>query len=690
MPPIIAGAVLELNETKLSILYVRGGVGCQAGQSGKVWEAPLLPVFPPPPPPSPPFQTLPMHIGSADSGKRRHGAPFLLVFFPHTVQRDLPPTTIHPPFVVCATALHAHTSLYYCRVRSFLDVALAMDGTATDAAATATPTPDVAFDVEISDYDAPTASESSCGGVTQPIRVSVPWTDDFAAATCHLLTAAAEAAGRDPSDLAVCSYPEGEAWTDAVWEDDRDSWTHVARRVYSEEPAADERHRLLTKVYSRRIRVDDAACVRARAALAADGHALGTPDTALHAAVAAGDAALARRWIAAGVGVDVPGPFRRRPLAAAAHASPDPATVTLLLEGGAAVGAKELSGATALHWAAHEGRLENVRALVAAGASADMCTRDGESPLQYAVLNRHDAVAKHLLTVGGARLEKPRDNPAGLRLAETYSRLRRSCAPGDAVWLALNPGKTPPTQAELVRMQRERALEAAVTVEDYTEAARLKQLIRATEKEALAAEAAGLQTGSEEGTSGSWSGFVQSVETLTMTGPASSGSAEGVVVSSECLGRGSFGSVYKGYDLASGEHVAVKRICNLAPAKMDKINREVLIMGKLRHPNVVRYLGSALNEAVPFLDIYMELMASSLQELIEKIHADDARLENIVWETRVVGQQVLSGLAHLHDENVAHRVWSSSHVHTLSLSLSLCIDTHTGHQACKHSRLLQR
>eukprot|EP01061_Rhynchopus_euleeides_P004262 TRINITY_DN13524_c2_g1_i1.p1 TRINITY_DN13524_c2_g1~~TRINITY_DN13524_c2_g1_i1.p1 ORF type:complete len:643 (+),score=188.76 TRINITY_DN13524_c2_g1_i1:119-2047(+) len=129
----------------------------------------------------------------------------------------------------------------------------------------------------------------------------------------------------------------------------------------------------------------------------------------------------------------------------------------------------------------------------------------------------------------------------------------------------------------------------------------------------------------------------------------------------QCLGRGSFGQVFKAVDTVTNEFLAVKRIFGLTNEKMDKINREIGIMAKLSHPNIVRYHGSIFNKQVLCLEIYMELMHEELNVTIRRIHFDvqgkspDEARPVLEREVRHTGRQVIAGLRYLHEKGVVHR-----------------------------------
>jgi serine/threonine protein kinase len=92
------------------------------------------------------------------------------------------------------------------------------------------------------------------------------------------------------------------------------------------------------------------------------------------------------------------------------------------------------------------------------------------------------------------------------------------------------------------------------------------------------------------------------------------------------LGGGSFGIVYKGYDNEQKRFIAVKQIprANLYGLPQGEL-KEITIMRKLNHPNIMQYYGSSGDRTAPegifmFLELCEggtigNLIASKLTEL---------------------------------------------------------------------------
>lgn len=121
----------------------------------------------------------------------------------------------------------------------------------------------------------------------------------------------------------------------------------------------------------------------------------------------------------------------------------------------------------------------------------------------------------------------------------------------------------------------------------------------------------------------------------------------------ELIGVGAFGSVFQAFNLETGGLFAVKEIhfdcfpSALLEQKIHSIEKEVALLQKLKHPNIVTYFGLEREEF--HLNIFMELCpGGSLRTLIKKF---GTLSENLI--KRYI-KQVLFALEYLHQHNVVH------------------------------------
>jgi len=120
----------------------------------------------------------------------------------------------------------------------------------------------------------------------------------------------------------------------------------------------------------------------------------------------------------------------------------------------------------------------------------------------------------------------------------------------------------------------------------------------------------------------------------------------------QILGRGAHGTVYLGCVEGTLELVAVKSVPvdGATPAELDAIEHEIRMTKGLRHPNIVRYLGTETCRGG--LHIFLEYApGGSLRQLLQARH--HAPLPEPV--AALYTAQVLCGLAYLHAHGITHR-----------------------------------
>jgi serine/threonine-protein kinase 24/25/MST4 len=120
----------------------------------------------------------------------------------------------------------------------------------------------------------------------------------------------------------------------------------------------------------------------------------------------------------------------------------------------------------------------------------------------------------------------------------------------------------------------------------------------------------------------------------------------------ETIGKGAFGSVHKGIEIASGNVVALK-IINLDTEDDDveDIQREVALLQALRDaPNVTKYYGCYVDG--PRVWIVMELAQGGSVRTLMKASKDGTIEEKFII---LIVREVLIGLAYLHKSSIIHR-----------------------------------
>ncbi|CAN1283930.1 Probable serine/threonine-protein kinase At1g54610 [Linum perenne] len=118
------------------------------------------------------------------------------------------------------------------------------------------------------------------------------------------------------------------------------------------------------------------------------------------------------------------------------------------------------------------------------------------------------------------------------------------------------------------------------------------------------------------------------------------------------IGQGTYSNVYKARDSLSGKIVALKKVRfdNLEPESVRFMAREILILRRLNHPNVMKLEGLVTSRMSCSLYLVFEYMEHDLAGL-----AASPVIKFTEAQVKCYMQQLLSGLEHCHKRHVLHR-----------------------------------
>lgn len=119
----------------------------------------------------------------------------------------------------------------------------------------------------------------------------------------------------------------------------------------------------------------------------------------------------------------------------------------------------------------------------------------------------------------------------------------------------------------------------------------------------------------------------------------------------EVIGAGTVGTIFRAVDRESGQEFALKLLSPAVssdPIIVARFEREMMILAKLDHPNIIGYFGRGRHNRQLFY--LMELVrGGTLKELLQR----DAKL---TWtEAAECGRQISSALQHSHNHGIIHR-----------------------------------
>ncbi|PIN00549.1 Cdc2-related protein kinase [Handroanthus impetiginosus] len=127
----------------------------------------------------------------------------------------------------------------------------------------------------------------------------------------------------------------------------------------------------------------------------------------------------------------------------------------------------------------------------------------------------------------------------------------------------------------------------------------------------------------------------------------------------EKIGQGTYSNVYRARDLNTGKMVAVKKVRfdNFQPESVRFMAREILILRKLDHPNIMKLEGIITSRLSCSIYLVFEYMEHDLAGLLScpDIKFTDSQIKCYM-------RQLLSGVEHCHLRGIMHRDIKSSNI----------------------------
>ncbi|KAL6868131.1 hypothetical protein ACP4OV_014976 [Aristida adscensionis] len=125
------------------------------------------------------------------------------------------------------------------------------------------------------------------------------------------------------------------------------------------------------------------------------------------------------------------------------------------------------------------------------------------------------------------------------------------------------------------------------------------------------------------------------------------------------IGQGTYSNVYKGRDLITGKFVALKKVhfVNMDPESVRFMAREIHILRKLNHPNIIKLEGIIISSDSESLYLVFEYMEHDLVGL-----SATPGLKFTEPQVKCLLQQLLNGLHHCHSNGILHRDMKASNI----------------------------
>ncbi|XP_071707365.1 probable serine/threonine-protein kinase At1g54610 [Rutidosis leptorrhynchoides] len=127
----------------------------------------------------------------------------------------------------------------------------------------------------------------------------------------------------------------------------------------------------------------------------------------------------------------------------------------------------------------------------------------------------------------------------------------------------------------------------------------------------------------------------------------------------EKIGQGTYSNVYRARDLRTDRMMALKKVRfdSLNPESVRFMTREITILRKLDHPNIMKLEGIITSRSSSNIYLVFEYMEHDLAGLLSSpnIRFNDSQIKCYMW-------QLLKGIEHCHSRGILHRDIKTSNI----------------------------
>ncbi|CAM8994423.1 unnamed protein product [Rhodiola kirilowii] len=125
------------------------------------------------------------------------------------------------------------------------------------------------------------------------------------------------------------------------------------------------------------------------------------------------------------------------------------------------------------------------------------------------------------------------------------------------------------------------------------------------------------------------------------------------------IGQGTYSSVFRARDVETGRMVALKKVRfdNVQQESIRFMAREIMILRRLNHPNIIRLEGIITSRLSSSIYLVFEYMEHDLSDLI-----NSPEIKFTESQVKCYMKQLLAGIEHCHSKSIMHRDIKASNI----------------------------